>query len=548
MENKNRDYHFFASDFIFDRVNVDTADDTSSLKNIEKVTWKNFVPSTEEDQLYKQSLKVLLGRIMAKYVSKFQWMKSILPTHIPHTFDDVMSQRSDVCWLPVMLKNEAFYSDCIHIMKAYESQVIQWYTKSGRACDQQSKLYKRFYKTSSGRDKGTLFNLKLNIERSNVNGNVKSRFEAHEDFVLTVGNAYFLSFVMHKFGMDSLDAEPKHPLLKTNIKYMHNKQTEDIFEHIISEIIQDLLCIFPKEEPCMLLNVEVLNTSLLVESQWDEGILKFTLRINNNNIIFNVTPEQAKRGQTIDLTVCGKRVPVRVTQTHSKAQDDLYNYVMQFLQWFFIILTFKDAIKEGDSDRTNITLKFCIPVFFGHSVLSKYLEECIDYILKTEIVLSQKMSLKVRYGSFVNMTGNKGENKATDMQKENEVLVLKELIRGLGSNKTEKAIISITKAAPVIQNIVTNFDKMVNIYDKHTYHKKRSMEGDISVLMKKLIPLNIWTPTPGRTLENFQKIKKSPHDIDRAHFKGIIMGKVNRLKRGIPVPTALSDDSDSEKE
>lgn len=85
-------------------------------------------------------------------------------------------------------------------------------------------MYKRFYKTSSGRDKGTLYNLKLIIERSNVNGNVKSRFEAHEDFVLTVGNAYLLSFIMNKFGMETLDAEPQHPLLKNrNIKFMHNK-------------------------------------------------------------------------------------------------------------------------------------------------------------------------------------------------------------------------------------------------------------------------------------------------------------------------------------
>jgi hypothetical protein len=39
------------------------------------------------------------------------------------------------------------------------------------------KLYKRFYKNSSGRDKGTIQHLKILIQRSNVNGNVKSRFE-----------------------------------------------------------------------------------------------------------------------------------------------------------------------------------------------------------------------------------------------------------------------------------------------------------------------------------------------------------------------------------
>lgn len=143
---------------------------------------------------------------------------------------------------------------------------------------------------------------------------------------------------------------------------------------------------------------------------------------------------------------------------------------MQFLQWCFVILTIKDAIKEGDSCRMNIALKFCIPIFFSHSVLSKYLEECIDYILKTEIMLFEKMALKLRYGSFLNLSGCRGDNKAADLLKENEVLLLKELIRGLGSNKTEYAIIAITQAAQVIQDVVNNYDKMLNTCDKKTHH------------------------------------------------------------------------------
>lgn len=39
------------------------------------------------------------------------------------------------------------------------------------------KLYKRFDKNSSVRDKGTLQHLKILIQRSNINGNVKSKFE-----------------------------------------------------------------------------------------------------------------------------------------------------------------------------------------------------------------------------------------------------------------------------------------------------------------------------------------------------------------------------------
>ena len=68
----------------------------------------------------------------------------------------------------------------------------------------------------------------------------------------------------------------------------------------------------------------------------------------------------------------------------------------------------QDAIHEADSFRTNIILKSMIPFFYLHSILSKYITECIDYILKTEITLSPYIALRVRTGSFVNIYGGAG--------------------------------------------------------------------------------------------------------------------------------------------
>ena len=46
-------------------------------------------------------------------------------------------------------------------------------------------------------------------------------FKAHEDFVLTVGCAYWLAYVQEHFGMEELSDEPKHGKLGKNIKMMH---------------------------------------------------------------------------------------------------------------------------------------------------------------------------------------------------------------------------------------------------------------------------------------------------------------------------------------
>lgn len=77
-------------------------------------------------------------------------------------------------------------------------------------------------------------------------------------------------------------------------------------------------------------------------------------------------------------------------------------------------MIFKDVIKEGDLDRINIILKFCIFIFFSYLILLKYFEECVDYILKIEVLFIEKLVMKVRYGSFVNLIGYKGENKVVD--------------------------------------------------------------------------------------------------------------------------------------
>jgi hypothetical protein len=68
------------------------------------------------------------------------------------------------------------------------------------------------------------------------------------------------------------------------------------------------------------------------------------------------------------------------------------------------------------------------------------------------------------------------QNKAADFQKENQVLVLKELIGSLGSNKTEHAIITVSIAAPVIQDIVNNVDQMVNVESKQSSHKNKFLK------------------------------------------------------------------------
>ena len=189
-----------------------------------------------------------------------------------------------------------------------------------------------------------------------------------------------------------------------------------------------------------------------------------------------------------------------------------------------------------------------IPFFYSHSDLSKYLTKCIDYILKTEITLPPSLSLLVRAGSFVNVHGGKGKNKAADLHKENEVKLVKDLIRGLGSNKTEKSIIAVSKASPVISSISDNFDNMLHLKKMHTTHKRRSKEEDINAILVMLQGNSPWQVKDHRHLSHYRGIPNTPFSFDRSKLEVTITDIVQRLLRDLPIEVEeddVTDDSDS---
>ena len=53
--------------------------------------------------------------------------------------------------------------------------------------------------------------------------------------------------------------------------------------------------------------------------------------------------------------------------------------------------------------RNNFNLKMCILMFYRPSNLSKYMEGCNDYIRETDVMFPERMAIKEKAASFVNM-------------------------------------------------------------------------------------------------------------------------------------------------
>ena len=84
MSNKGQDYHFFASDWVVDRVNLQGLDDKKPLGDINSAPVDVFLPSAEETAVFKDALKVHMARKISAHIKSFGWMKIVIPSHI-HT-------------------------------------------------------------------------------------------------------------------------------------------------------------------------------------------------------------------------------------------------------------------------------------------------------------------------------------------------------------------------------------------------------------------------------------------------------------------------------
>ncbi|XP_050396775.1 uncharacterized protein LOC126815254 [Patella vulgata] len=259
LSSREKDFHSFATDWTPYRVYASSLPNDKPLCNIDEINIHSVVLNENEKAKFKQDLKILIAQEMVDVFHCFKWMNLVLPKNIPHEYEEEMSTKSHSHIMPVILKNEQKYDDCIDILQSYQEQTQRWYHESGRddyyrnlnipiggdqltrvrlegakmllagshtrieRCENLSpvvieffhtlqdfleKLCKKFLIINKSRDKGTLAHLRVIIQRSNVNGQVKSRFKQHEDFISTVGKAYLTEMVQEYFGIENVDSLP----------------------------------------------------------------------------------------------------------------------------------------------------------------------------------------------------------------------------------------------------------------------------------------------------------------------------------------------------
>lgn len=111
---------------------------------------------------------------------------------------------------------------------------------------------------------------------------------------------------------------------------------------------------------------------------------------------------------------------------------------------------------------------------------------------------------------------------------------MKDLIRSLGSNKTDNSIKAISKACSVIHQISDNYSEMLNIKDHCSSHTHRSKQEDIAIAIGKLTEIKACLVQNGRSLSGFKRFSVTPFSFSKQRFLQHVKDTVLRLRRNLP--------------
>ena len=161
----------------------------------------------------------------------------------------------------------------------------------------------------------------------------------------------------------------------------------------------------------------------------------------------------------------------------------------------------------------------------------------MDFTVKTQFLHSAQMQLRLQEASFVNKKGGKGKCVETDLAMEHSVRNAKDLIKGLGSNKTDKAIIRASLAADTVTAITRYYEHVLNVPKATDAHTKRVSEKDIETIHSKLRKLRPFRFTEGRCYNGMPQIGYTPFTrINREELTTALQRNINRVCLGqVPV-------------
>ena len=148
--------------------------------------------------------------------------------------------------------------------------------------------------------------------------------------------------------------------------------------------------------------------------------------------------------------------------------DGVFDYSLNLLKSFMVLLDCKDAVASGNGEHLAIIQKHMLLYFSSVSGCNSYAIEMLISTIQNEVLLSPAEAHQCKWAGLANWKGGRNKNIEIDLLQENRNKDIKGLIQLMGTNKTEKAIDRVSRAAGGVRKIVD-----VPIHTRHLLKMRR---------------------------------------------------------------------------
>ena len=215
-----------------------------------------------------------------------------------------------------------------------------------------------------------------------------------------------------------------------------------------------------------------------------------------------------KRRQTHEMSHDPPPIPEQ-QPPKSGPEDDIYSYNCAFLEEGLFFMNFLDAVKEGDGARIVRQYKFLLLLCKADGQHStKYALECLYQAFLIESLLSPREKERFVWNRSVNTSGGVGKNVPLDLDVEHSNRFLKQSIKNLGPNITEKAISRICHAEAGARCITDNIDTCVRKITMSGKHTQSSVEKDLMTLLNRALVIDVYNVHNSRQYNHFKKFER----------------------------------------
>ncbi|KAL3867568.1 hypothetical protein ACJMK2_040455 [Sinanodonta woodiana] len=399
-------------------------------------------------------------------------------------------------------------------LQGLEMTIQEWHKRCLLLQDVYDELYR-----SSGRDRGTLYQLKNYFNHRNVTSNVKDSFNFNEEFLDFCCNGYTVLAAMHYMQTEHLNDTPSDfpESLQDKLIYLDRVATQ-IVDMVFLSSLPTVQKILKSEEQAArddsysdycICKQDIPGSDMIFceNRNCDRGIW-FHLECIEMDVE-NVPDGNWFCSNDCETAVFNKKsMKERKKKTVAESlNDNKRNYTILVMWKGLNQQVRRDAIRENDGERMLLHWRFDMLQFFEKHH-TKYFIVGHRLLSAVSGAVSPRLQMSLIWNRTVNPHGGHGRNIEMDLQMEFYNKEYKESVKDAGGHLTSATIARHSQMVGVGKILRSVYDKHVSDLSGRTVHKSARVDRqkDIKEFVSLLEHEDLFTLHPGRSYMSFPAV------------------------------------------